>query len=215
MIYTETITRCSVVGCRQYVHTQGMCNAHSARVRRHGDPLRGGDVKAKERAKCSIQGCHRIEYSKGFCNPHYQRFKRHGTPLGGTKIRAKKGSGHLSKDGYRYLFSLTHPNRNKHGKILEHVMVMAECLGRPLRKGETVHHKNGIKHDNTPSNLEVWSTFQPCGQRVTDKIEHSANFLLRYLDDQSLWPSDLKWLRRQLLDSLKQCKRLGRQSSML
>jgi transposase-like protein len=45
--------------------------------------------------------------------------------------------------------------RGKMGYVLEHRLVMAEFLGRPLRRSETVHHIDGDKANNAISNLEL------------------------------------------------------------
>ena len=74
----------------------------------------------------------------------------------------------------------SHPNTRKDGWILEHVVVMSEMLGRPLLPGENVHHKNGVRDDNRPENLELWVTSQPAGQRPDDLLTWAEEIITRY-----------------------------------
>lgn len=46
----------------------------------------------------------------------------------------------------------------KDGYILEHRLVMAKFIGRPLLKGEVVDHKNTDTRDNRPENLKLYQS---------------------------------------------------------
>lgn len=98
-----------------------------------------------------------------------------------------KGGRTINNRGYVLVKKPGHPNAYKSaggiGYVLEHVFVMSEFLGRPLRKGETVHHRNGVKTDNRLENLELWTVHQPYGQRVEDVLAWCRAYIAQYEAD--------------------------------
>lgn len=66
------------------------------------------------------------------------------------------------------------------GNILQHRLVMERMLGRELKEKENVHHRNGVRSDNRPENLELWVKHQPFGQRVEDLLDFARSIIAEY-----------------------------------
>jgi hypothetical protein len=181
---------CSIDGCPRTVAANGMCHLHFRRTKR------GTDLHAKVREvnpgrTCKSIGCNLPFVAKGFCGAHYARHRKGQDTTSAVK-KWTRSSKLKNTQGYMMIRNPKHPNANGMGYVLEHRMVMANALGRPLLSHENVHHKNGDRTDNRlkkehafhcPSgccNLELWSKSQPCGQRVRDRLAWAKEILDTY-----------------------------------
>lgn len=106
---------------------------------------------------------------------------------GGRVLVANKRKGtRFSNGGYWYILNPNHKNATKSGYVAEHIMVASMSIGRPLKKGECVHHKDLNKQNNNPSNLVVCTRKQHRGfhlQLELIAVELYRQGKVRFTDD--------------------------------
>ena len=174
-------TTCKVQDCGKPVKALGYCETNYMRVRRHGEPGTAESQAHKRRSKyegvtCAVEGCDRQAVSQGWCRMHYARWKSTGDAAGKWGAQPRRSRGYVTTDGYRMS-----PERRNGRPVLEHRLVMEQVIGRPLHRFEEPHHKNGLRDDNRPENLELWVNWrQPHGQRLSDLLD----FVVRYYPDE-------------------------------
>jgi hypothetical protein len=166
------ITICKVSDCDVRIVSNGLCRKHWMRFQRHGTTDEPKDKWGHRVAHaCSVDDCGLKIASHGMCKVHWGRFTRRGTTE--PFVRGRKP--YLDGSGYIREFV----DGKRQGQ-LQHRLVMERIVGRPLRPGESVHHKNAIKTDNDSANLELWVHRQPTGCRVEDLLEFARGIIADY-----------------------------------
>ncbi len=175
---------CSIDGCDRIHCALGLCRLHWDRQRR-GIPMHGKvrvkqyPVGARPRVDpCSVHGCERLIFNAGtrLCAMHYSRLRTRGeVGQAAPEVNAADPINrrwHTNHHGY----VVRRVGEGAGRWQMQHRFVMEETLGRELRDFENVHHINGIRDDNRPENLELWTKPQPAGQRPEDLAAWVAEF---------------------------------------
>lgn len=130
--------------------------------------------------QCRIEDCERDADSHELCAMHAQRYRRYGDPLFLTPEetrRANNRSAQLARFEEQGVKPTTY--RKRHGRH-EHRVIAEQMLGRALLPREIVHHIDGNRQNNHPSNLQVMTQAQHLREHLlpdTELIEWNGRAL--------------------------------------
>ena len=111
---------------------------------------------------CSLK-CRNISYKGKHCSPQTE-FKK------GQKGANWKGGKHKDHHGYWYIWKPTHHRALKKGYVKPCILIAEQKLSRPLINTEIVHHIDGRKDNDSPSNLVVISDTQHRREHTVDNV---------------------------------------------
>jgi hypothetical protein len=114
--------------------------------------------------------------------PKYCSVKCTGLSQTGVDNPAYAGGRFIGANGYAYVLSFDHPNKDVRGYVLEHRLVAEASIGRLLTDVEVVHHKDRDKLNNRPNNLQIM-----CDQAAHVKLHREEDEQRKY--NQCIEPS--------------------------
>lgn len=168
---------CHVIGCgRPAYYSRPWCYRHYL-DEKENRPFRNLRARIGHKAPCSHDPCDRPSRVRGLCNAHDLQ-RQAGKPLGPIRERTG-GAWPAGESGYMVIWD---PERKR--TVYEHRLVMEKTIGRHLFDDEEVHHKNGVRGDNRPGNLEIWVGSQPAGMRPEDAVSWATDILRRFTPDR-------------------------------
>lgn len=125
----------------------------------------------------------------------------------GSKNPRWKGGKTIAHDGRVLVYSPNHPNPSKGRYVYRYRLVMEQHIGRFLKRGEVVHHKNHIVNDDRIENLQImrevehnqlhakelrcvgWSRkYKKCKQCKTTNSKHRGRGICTRCADRNRWP---------------------------
>lgn len=145
---------------------------------------------------CSRDDCDAVHFGHGLCRKHYLRAyiqpnpkqsaravtlqcQNCGQPFLCPSFRKDVAkfcsrlcacrfnmTGKIIKKGYRKVLDKSHPRADSKGYVFEHIVVAEQMLGRPVLRGEEIHHRDENPLNNAPDNLEV------CENHAVHMLKH-------------------------------------------
>jgi len=104
--------------------------------------------------------------------------------------------------GYIHLYRPGHPRANSGGYVSEHLLVMEQKVGRPLKDKEVIHHIDGNPANNKPDNLMLFAT---SGKHVV----HHALLRRRIVMSELLSITPDQWWDACHLDGREGCDQIS------
>lgn len=146
---------CTVEGCGEPMKARGLCSRHIAQFYTHGKIVSAEKMKVPNgNRKCVVPGCGRKHKANGYCTGHQGQYRKHGKIIKET-LDPRIGISR-NQAGYVLILKPNHPAANHKGYVKRANLVWEENTGQVVIPPALVHHKNGIKNNDSFDNLEYF-----------------------------------------------------------